>query len=112
MEIIISIPIILAYIYYIIRKKRVQPTDSQEMTNTQKALSFFSFVILAFILGGAWGFANGAAYKLYSFPKEHSLVFHLASLLIFIVALEILDFFKIKALKTILKKTRYNIADD
>jgi len=104
MEIVISIPIILAYVYYIIRKNRVQSNDSQEMTNTQKMLSFFSFVILALMLGGAWGFANGAAYKLYSFPEEHSLVFHIVSLLIFIVALEILNFFRKKALKTLLRK--------
>ena len=103
MKIVISIIIILAYVCYLIRKNRVQPSDSQEMTNTQKAFSLTSFVVLAFIVGGAWGFANGAAYQLYSFPKEHSLVFHIVSLLIFILALEILNFFRKKVLKTVLK---------
>ena len=103
MRIVISIIIILAYMCYIIQKNRVQSSDSQEMTNTQKAFSLISFVVLALIVGGAWGFANGAAYQLYSFPKEHSLVFHIVSLLIFIFALEILDFFRKKVLKTILK---------
>ena len=78
MEIVISIPIILAYVYYTIRKNRVQSSDLQEMTNAQKALSFSSIVVLAFMLGGAWGFASGAAYQLYSFPKEHSFVVHTA----------------------------------
>ena len=108
MEIVVSIPIILVYVYYIIRKSRVHSSDSQEITKTQKALSFFSFVVLALIVGGVWGFAYGTAYQLYSFPKEHSLVFHISSLLIFICALEIMDIFRKKALKNILKRIGYN----
>ena len=80
----------------------MQSSDSQEITNTQKALSFFSFLVLALIVSGAWGFAYGAAYQLYSFPKENSLVFHIASLLVFIFVLEILYIFRKRALKNIL----------
>jgi len=103
MKFIIPTIIILAYLYNDFRKKHVRSSDSQEMTKTQKMLSVSSFVILALIVSGVWGFVYGAAYQLYSFPKEHSFVFHIASLLIFIVVLEIMDFFRKKALKNILK---------
>ena len=99
MENVIYIIIALFYFYYIIRRENYQPWKRQDSTKAKKALSFVSCIVLVLMLGGAWGFALGAAYKLYSFPKEHSFIFNITSLLILIVALELMDFIRIKLLK-------------